>query len=75
MEVVNEGSTPLSPDQRYVFGYHPHGLFPIGAFVVVYKAADVAGVMHGTWFLGCMRLAVGGREVQGSGSKVCFYIS
>jgi len=31
VEVVYEGRTPLSPDGRYVFGYQPHGLFPIGA--------------------------------------------
>ena len=31
LEVVYDGRAPLSPQQRYVFGYHPHGLFPIGA--------------------------------------------
>ena len=31
VEVVNEGEKPLDPARRYVFGYAPHGLFPIGA--------------------------------------------
>ena len=31
VEVVYEGKAPPPPDQKYVFGYHPHGLFPIGA--------------------------------------------
>lgn len=30
VEVVREGSTPLDPADRYIFGYTPHGLFPIG---------------------------------------------
>lgn len=30
VEVVREGSTPLDPGDRYIFGYAPHGLFPIG---------------------------------------------
>ena len=30
VEVVYEGTSHLSMAHRYVFGYHPHGLFPIG---------------------------------------------
>ena len=30
VEVVREGSAPLDPSDRYIFGYTPHGLFPIG---------------------------------------------
>ena len=30
VEVVYEGAKPLPADGRYVFGYQPHGLFPIG---------------------------------------------
>lgn len=30
VEVVYEGAKPLLADGRYVFGYQPHGLFPIG---------------------------------------------
>ena len=31
VEVVYEGKQRLDPERRYVFGYAPHGLFPIGA--------------------------------------------
>ncbi|KAK9829305.1 hypothetical protein WJX72_005048 [[Myrmecia] bisecta] len=31
VEVVREGDKPLPPDGKYIFGYQPHGLFPIGA--------------------------------------------
>lgn len=30
VEVVREGNTPLDPADKYIFGYTPHGLFPIG---------------------------------------------
>ena len=30
VEVVYEGKAALDPERRYVFGYAPHGLFPIG---------------------------------------------
>ena len=30
VEVVYEGRQALDPERRYVFGYAPHGLFPIG---------------------------------------------
>lgn len=30
VEVVRESSEPLDPNERYIFGYTPHGLFPIG---------------------------------------------
>ena len=30
VEVIYEGAKPLPVDGRYVFGYQPHGLFPIG---------------------------------------------
>lgn len=30
VEVVYEGEKKLDPGSRYVFGYAPHGLFPIG---------------------------------------------
>lgn len=30
-EVVYEGRQKLDPGSKYVFGYTPHGLFPIGA--------------------------------------------
>ncbi|KAK9814027.1 hypothetical protein WJX73_009556 [Symbiochloris irregularis] len=31
VDVVYEGTDQLDMGHRYVFGYHPHGLFPIGA--------------------------------------------
>ena len=31
VEVVRDGDNVFSTDSKYVFGYHPHGLFPIGA--------------------------------------------
>ena len=31
VQVVYEGSKPVPPGLKYVLGYHPHGLFPIGA--------------------------------------------
>lgn len=31
VEVIREGTAPLDPFDRYIFGYTPHGLFPIGA--------------------------------------------
>nr|AZI70899.1 acyl-CoA:diacylglycerol acyltransferase 2.3 [Lobosphaera incisa]QIT07021.1 type-2 diacylglycerol acyltransferase DGAT2C [Lobosphaera incisa] len=31
VEVVREGDQPLDPNGKYIFGYQPHGLFPIGA--------------------------------------------
>ncbi len=31
VEVVYDGKTPVDPAGKYVFGYAPHGLFPIGA--------------------------------------------
>ena len=30
LEVIYDGKQPLNPHNRYVFGYQPHGLFPIG---------------------------------------------
>ena len=30
VEVVRESWEPLDPNERYIFGYTPHGLFPIG---------------------------------------------
>lgn len=33
VEVVYDGKVPLDPSKKYVFGYAPHGLFPIGAEV------------------------------------------
>lgn len=30
VDVVYDGDVPLDPSKRYVFGYAPHGLFPIG---------------------------------------------
>lgn len=41
VEVVYEGTSHLSMAHKYVFGYHPHGLFPIGtcAFMAVRLAA------------------------------------
>ena len=30
VEVVYEGENKLDPGSKYVFGYAPHGLFPIG---------------------------------------------
>ena len=30
VEVVRESKEPLDPNERYIFGYTPHGLFPIG---------------------------------------------
>ena len=30
VDVVYDGQETLDPAQRYVFGYAPHGLFPIG---------------------------------------------
>lgn len=34
VDVVYDGAKPLLPDGRYVFGYQPHGLFPIGADIL-----------------------------------------
>lgn len=31
VEVVRDGDAPFDPQQRHMFGYTPHGLFPIGA--------------------------------------------
>lgn len=31
VEVVRDGSSALDPGGKYIFAYHPHGLFPIGA--------------------------------------------
>ena len=33
VEVVRDGDSVFSTDSKYVFGYHPHGLFPIGACI------------------------------------------
>ncbi len=30
VEVVREGTTPFDPQDKFIFGYAPHGLFPIG---------------------------------------------
>lgn len=30
VEVVRDGHTEFDPQRRYMFGYSPHGLFPIG---------------------------------------------
>ena len=30
VEVVHESPEPLKPGGKYIFGYAPHGLFPIG---------------------------------------------
>lgn len=43
VEVVREGTTPFDPEDKYIFGYAPHGLFPIGGApcpgITVVKAA------------------------------------
>jgi hypothetical protein len=31
VEVLRESAAPPPPGGSYIFGYHPHGLFPIGA--------------------------------------------
>ena len=31
LDIVYDGQTALNPKNKFVFGYHPHGLFPIGA--------------------------------------------
>ena len=31
VEVVREGTTPFDPQDKFIFGYTPHGLFPIGS--------------------------------------------
>ena len=33
VEVVREGTTPFDPQDRFIFGYTPHGLFPIGTTI------------------------------------------
>ena len=47
VDVVYEGKQPLDPARRYVFGYAPHGLFPIGAAALprlpAYRAVSLAG--------------------------------
>ena len=40
VEVVKHGKTPFSPHQRYLLGYSPHGLFPIGEFRPADHAAN-----------------------------------
>ena len=30
VEVVREGTSKFDPNDRFIFGYTPHGLFPIG---------------------------------------------
>lgn len=30
VEVVRNGGKAIDPQRRLMFGYHPHGLFPIG---------------------------------------------
>ncbi|KAK9860433.1 hypothetical protein WJX84_011356 [Apatococcus fuscideae] len=48
VEVVKHGQTGFSPHQRYLLGYSPHGLFPIGAaylqFLPTFRA--IAGPMR-----------------------------
>ncbi|KAL3152102.1 hypothetical protein ABBQ32_001207 [Trebouxia sp. C0010 RCD-2024] len=39
VEVVREGTTPFDPEDKYIFGYAPHGLFPIGAGFLPYIPA------------------------------------
>ncbi|DBB16381.1 hypothetical protein WJX82_004098 [Trebouxia sp. C0006] len=36
VEVVREGTTPFDPQDKFIFGYAPHGLFPIGAGFLPY---------------------------------------
>lgn len=36
VEVVRDCEEEFLPTQKYIFGYAPHGLFPIGAQLLVY---------------------------------------
>ena len=51
LEVVYEGSSGLTPDQQYVFGYHPHGLFPIGTYFKSTLACISRCILHQTLFM------------------------
>lgn len=42
VEVVREGNTPLDPEDKYIFGYTPHGLFPIGHTLSSYHHTGIA---------------------------------
>ena len=63
VQVVYEGAKPLPADGRYVFGYQPHGLFPIGErpFVRMYMCLARAtktvpackGHLRGCWVAAC----------------------
>lgn len=39
VEVVREGTSRLNPHDKFIFGYTPHGLFPIGAGFLPYIPA------------------------------------
>ena len=45
VDVVYDGDDKLDPARRYVFGYAPHGLFPIGGAHC--KSASYEGFPHG----------------------------
>jgi hypothetical protein len=40
VDVVYDGDERLDPSRKYVFGYAPHGLFPIGPASWFYTALD-----------------------------------
>lgn len=44
LEVIYDGKASLASNERYVFGYHPHGLFPIGLTISFTPKVTIAAL-------------------------------
>ena len=71
VEVVREGGAPMDPSDRYIFGYTPHGLFPIGKNAL--NAYRLVAMLCSCSFLHSKFASLNGPQARMKGyhSKLC----
>lgn len=71
VEVVREGGAPMDPSDSYIFGYTPHGLFPIGKTAL--NAYCLGAMLCNCSFLHSRSASLNGPQARMKGyhSKLC----